>query len=111
MTFEHKWGISQLDVAPEIEGRPAVVCTVHWHINANEGELLGYAYGATQLEFKEDATFIPFDQLTFQQVVNWVQETLGPEEVDKLFEALHTQIDNQKAPAIINPPLPWETSE
>jgi hypothetical protein len=49
--------------------------------------------------------FIPFDQLTEAQVIQWVQEQLGPFQISQIEKGLQQTINQQKVQTIEG--LPW----
>ena len=53
-----------------------------------------------------DPTFIPFDDLTEEQVKQWVLDTMGEEQVAALQANLNNQIEAQKHPVTATG-LPW----
>ena len=81
---------------------------VHWRVTAVSDQVdpEGNAYQAsaigTQVLNTEDITdFIPFDQLTNDQVVQWVKGTMGEENVNNLENSLQSQIDNLITPTSV----------
>lgn len=115
--IEYTWTISQLDAYPEHEGQENVVFTVHWRLLASDGTHAAEVYDATALTLNPDAPFTPFADLTMEQVVGWVEAAIdakagGSERnprptVAELKAALAADIERQKTPAVVNPPLPW----
>ena len=49
-------------------------------------------------------TFVPYDQLTQEQVIGWVKESLGADTVTSLEAGLDAQIAAQKQVAL---GMPW----
>ena len=81
---------------------------VHWRVTAVSDQVdpEGNAYQAsaigTQVLNTEDITdFIPFDQLTNDQVVQWVKGTMGEENINNLENSLQSQIDNLITPTSV----------
>lgn len=56
--------------------------------------------------FERGDSFIPFEELTEELVLQWVKEQLGSEEVLNLQQKIETQIDKQKNPQFITG-VPW----
>jgi hypothetical protein len=64
------------------------------------------------VSFKEPSeTFIPYDQLTEQQVIDWVIAGLDPVTYETLVNAIDQAIDSQLNPPVTPQltPLPWVT--
>lgn len=107
MTITYQWNIQQLDCLPHEDGKTDVVVTAHWTVQATDGTYTGYAYGTQSFSLQQGESFTPYDQLTKEQVVGWVQSGMGVEAVTKLQENLDQQIADQIDPPIVTPPLPW----
>jgi hypothetical protein len=56
-----------------------VVFTAHWTAELTEDEHIASTYGSVELEQKDpsDPSFIPFEDLTEEVVVGWVQAKIG----------------------------------
>jgi hypothetical protein len=105
----YNWVISALDTAPSEDGLTDVVKVVHWRYQATEqvdGDKTYNAevYGAMACATPSDTDFTAYDNLTFDQVCEWL---VAGNDVDAMELNLDTQIENLKNPPIINKPLPW----
>ena len=96
------WNIAQL----ERHTADAIVFTVHYTVDANDGTYSAGAYGSIGLEAPED-NIIPYADLTPEIVIGWVQDKLGEEQVESISAALQGQIDEQRAPSKASG-LPWQ---
>jgi hypothetical protein len=82
------------------------VYTIHWTVSLEEqGESAG-AYGSIGLGGAEASSYTPFDEITKDQAIGWVKETLGDEKVGEIEAALQQQLDQQHAPTKAAG-LPW----
>jgi hypothetical protein len=99
------WTISQLDCKPQEDGETDVVVTAHWQCTGVDGAYNGQIYGATGFTYTPGNPFTPYDELTQEQVLEWVWDA-GVNK-DETEAAVETQIQNQINPPIIVPPLPW----
>ncbi len=98
------WTISSLDRAlPD-----GVVMTAHWRVSKTDGAASGSVYGTISFPAKatSDPTFIPYDQLTEAQVVQWVKDEMGADQVSAYEAAVQGQIDAQINPTTASG-LPW----
>lgn len=108
MAITNTWGVVQLDAFPEKDGLTDVVFTVHWNLTCDDGEgHTGYAYGSVGVTLDEGGGYTPFAELTEAQVIGWVQEALGAEQVASLEASVASQIEQQINPTVVIPPLPW----
>jgi len=78
-----------------------LVITAHWRVNAVDGEHTAGAYGSVGFTRGDD--FIPFEELTEAQVLEWVKAQL---EVEQIEAALANQIEALKKPKSVSG-LPW----
>jgi hypothetical protein len=98
------WSISSLDRAlPD-----GVVITAHWRVSKTDGAASGSVYGTISLPHKDhDAPdFIPYQDLTEAQVVQWVKDEMGPNQVAAYEAAVQGKIDAQVNPSTASG-TPW----
>ena len=81
------------------------VVMVHYNVNAVDGDYQVSTYGTTNHKQEKENSFVPYESLTQETVIDWVQEALGKNTVEA---RLQGQID-----ALMNPVqksgLPWVT--
>lgn len=111
MTITNTWGIVQLECYPEYDGETDVVFVAHWTLNATDGTYTGSVYGSQGVSLDPDAPFVPYNDLTEEQVVGWVQSAMGEEQVAAYEANVAGQIEAQINPPVVTPPLPWATPE
>lgn len=107
MSNTYTWVISQLEAYPEKDGHQDVVMTVHWRRQATDGTHNADIYGSQAVTLDAEAPFTPYADLTFDQVVGWLEGAMGAETLAAQEAALDQQIANQINPPVIRPPLPW----
>jgi len=78
-----------------------LVITAHWRVNAVDGEYTAGAYGSVGFTRGDD--FIPFEELTETQVIDWVKAQLDVEQIESNLE---NQIEALKEPKSVSG-LPW----
>jgi hypothetical protein len=97
-----KWTISQL----ERNTSDDMVFTVHYRIDANEGDYTADSYGSIGLDPAKPESKIPYEDLTEEVVIGWVIEKLGEETVDQIKDSLSSQIEFKKSPPSTTG-VPW----
>lgn len=102
-----QWTVQQMECYPEVQGETNVVFRVHWLLTDSDGQYKGRLCGVVALELDSSEPFTPYDQLTQTQVVGWVKKAIGPEQVAIYESMVLQQIQDQKNPPIVTPPLPW----
>ena len=107
MTITKTWAVLQMDAYPEYEGNADVVFTVHWTLNATDGEHVGSVYGSVGLTLDPEATYVPYADLTEAQVIGWAKDALGEETVTGYEANVAQQIADQINPPVVTPALPW----
>jgi len=75
-----------------------------------DGEYNGSVYGSQGVTLDSGATFTPYDELTEAQVIGWVQDAMGAEQVAAYEANVAQQIENQINPPVVTPPLPWSAA-
>jgi hypothetical protein len=96
--INYEWNIAQMDR----KAADGFVTTVHYTVSAIDGDYTASTYGTVGFT-QEQSNYTPFEQLTKEQVVGWVQESLGKDEVEA---GLAAQINAQKNP-VSESGLPW----
>jgi hypothetical protein len=108
MAITYTWNVVQMDAYPEKDGLTDVVFTAHWTLNGDDGEgHSGSAYGSAGITLNADGDYTPYADLTQEQVVGWVKNSLGEEQVTSLETSIANQIEQQINPTVVTPPLPW----
>ena len=98
------WTITALDCSTT-DVNPDTVITAHWTCSSVDGEYSASVFNTCSFTQPDPANFIPYNQLTQDEVLGWIWES----GVDKTAteEAVAQMIANQKNPPVIQPPLPW----
>ena len=99
--MEFTWNVVQMDR----QSATGFVITVHYNVSAVDGEFTASTYGTVGYT-QEEGSYIPFEQLTKEIVVGWVQNSLGKDTVE---ESLTAQIEAQKNP-VTESGLPWASA-
>lgn len=107
MTITNTWTLVQMDAYPEEGGETDVVFNVHWTLAGTDGTYSGSVYGSQAVSTDPDAPFTPYADLTEEQVVGWVQNAMGTEQVAAYEANVAQQIADQINPPVVTPPLPW----
>jgi hypothetical protein len=86
----YKWNVVQT----EYRVSDKFIVTVHYTVKAVDGEFTASTYGTVGYVQKE-SVFTPFEDLTSEIVIGWVQESLGKEKIE---QSLEKQIAEQRNP-------------
>lgn len=94
-----QWTISQLERTVS----NGVVSVAHWRVSHTEDGFTGSSYGTVSLPAKDpsDPTFVPYENLTEAQVIEWVKDALGAGYVASREADVLSQINAQKNPIVL----------
>jgi len=95
------WQVVQMDRLTS----DGFVVTVHYTVNAVDGDYTAYTYGTVGYT-QTDKSYKPYADLTKEEVIGWVQESLGQDTVEA---SLTAQIEALKNP-VQETGLPWATA-
>jgi myo-inositol-hexaphosphate 3-phosphohydrolase len=96
--MEFTWNVVQMDRLTS----DGFVVTVHYTVNAVDGEYTASTYGTVGYT-QGEGSYVPYADLTEAQVVGWVQESLGKDTVET---SLAANIEAQKNP-VQEAGVPW----
>lgn len=112
MTATFDWTITKMQVVPQLDGETDVVVDATWVCTGVE-EANGRAYtnstqgvGSFALP-QQGQPFTPYDQLTQEQVLGWVWQTISKEKIES---GVQGQLNNQINPPTSELPLPWASA-
>ena len=95
--MEYKFTINALDVLKEKDGLQDVVYTTHWTLTAtNDNGTTASAIGAKTISDPDPENYTPYDQLTEEIVVGWLQAE-GVDS-DELKQGLDKEIEEKEKP-------------
>jgi hypothetical protein len=100
--MEFTWNVVQMDRLTS----DGFVVTVHYTVNAVDGNYNASTYGTVGYT-QGEGSYVPFANLTKEQVIGWVQDSLGKNTVEA---GLTAQIEAQKNP-VQEAGVPWATLE
>jgi len=96
--MNYQWNVVQMDRLTS----DGFVVTVHYTVNAVDDDYFASTYGTVGYT-QGEGSYVPFANLTKEQVIGWVKDSLGQSTVE---EALAAQITAQKNP-VQQSGLPW----
>ena len=121
MSITFQWSINKLEVIPVLDNKSNVVTTAHWTvIGTDANNITETCCGLRSFTLSDN--FVPYEQLTEEQVLDWV---FSPEEINiknkdgnviltyvKYLKndaeaQVEKQIQNQINKKLVEPKLPW----
>ena len=104
----YEWTCKTVDCYPEQNNEADVVYNVHWIVTGISDQLdpEGNPYSATSigtqtLDTSQITNFIPFEDLTNDEVVAWTKAAMGAEQVTQIESSIQSQIDSLITPTSV----------
>jgi hypothetical protein len=114
MTITYTWKVTGLKVQNVSENKENAVVQTYWEKigtdeNGNEGKFSG-ATPFTPDPTDNSGPFVPFDQLTEENVLDWIKSIVVGDYERHVNEKIQEQIDLKINP-VTEPSLPWANTE
>ena len=104
----YNWNCRTVDAYVEKDNEADVVYNVHWIVTGTSDEMdpqdnpySATSIGTQTLDISEITNFIPFDQVTNEEVVAWTKEAMGEEQVTRIEAGIASQIESLIHPTTI----------
>lgn len=109
MSATFTWTIANMQSVPQLDGQTDVVVQATWVCtgveDANGKTYTNSANGSGAFTAPQQGQpFTPYDQLTQEQVLGWVWQTISQEKIES---GVQGQLNNQINPPTVELPLPW----
>ena len=106
MATQFTWTINQMFTVDTPE--PGFVVNALWTLTGVDGQYTASIDGNNQFTVQE-GTFVPYADLTQDQVIGWVQASLGEQGIANFEANVNGQIASMQNPPVspTNTPLPW----
>ena len=107
----YTWSILQMNVVPFLDGQVDVVVFVNWQLTGVQDTYTANITASRQLEIQQGSGFTPYNQLTEDQVIGWVQDSFDADTITDFEKHIQDNIDAQinPPPMPVPAPLPWGT--
>jgi hypothetical protein len=103
----YSWTITALNSYPEYQGEQDVVFTIFATYTGTDGTYSSSVEVAQSLVLGNTSVYTPYADLTETQVLGWLTEALGPQQIDQMQAKIATQITADNQPPFVQLPLPW----
>jgi len=103
--IEYKWTIERVQVIESADNKENIVKKISFLLEGIRDNKNEFVIDEVELEFNpESETFIPFEELTEETIINWVVFALGEERLSHYKELIAERIGPEN---IVDKPLPW----
>ena len=96
MANTYTWRINAIDCYTSKEGLEKVAYNVHWSYFATDGEHTASMIGVQSVGEPDPENFVAFEELTEEQVVEWITASM---DVEQMQESLDAQIAELAVPS------------
>lgn len=106
----YNWAVTAL-YTETVATEQDYVVIANYTVVGVDGEYTASLSNIARFNTASVSPFIPYDQLTEDIVIGWIQADLGVDGVSNLEACIQGQIDSQINPPVVpvNTPLPWAT--
>ena len=106
----YTWNVTAL-YTETIDGEQNYVVIANYEVVGVDGTYTANLSNNAQFSTASVSPFVPYEDLTNDIVIGWIQSELGTDGVANLEACLQGQIDSQINPPVVpqNTPLPWAT--
>lgn len=111
MAVNYTWNFNPLEAYPTSSGENNVVFLVHWQLYGSTGSYNSSTIGVQPVNYESGSSFIPFNELTYDIVYNWMTASMGLEQMQNYENVVAQQIQNQITPPVLIEQAPWLNSE
>lgn len=110
MANTYQTAFNSLQSYPTYEGQTDCVFQINWVISGTDGNgTNAAAYGTTDVPYNPADPFIPYANLTFDDVMAWWNEHTSAEAIAAAHASIDEQINAALNPSSQSLPLPWNT--
>ena len=101
--INYNWNCRTVDVYPQNGEYADLVYAVHWIVTGTHdaGDESSTSMGVHSLNIDGITSFIPFEELTHVQIVDWVKNEMGTDLVTQIETNINSQIENLITPTSI----------
>lgn len=109
MAMTYEWKIPNLEYYPVKDDLQKVVHIIHWILIGLDGQYTATIYGSQFINTDSinPENYVPFEQLTEQVAIDWLEGAMGEDRILELRSAVETKINNQKNPPNVMVASPW----
>jgi len=101
--INYTWNCRTVDAYPVNAENNNVVYNVHYRVVGEDSDtaVIGDFIGTQVLDVSDITDFIPFEDLTNDQVVAWVKSAMGSDKVAQIESNISSQISEKENPTSV----------
>jgi hypothetical protein len=105
--MDYQWNFSAFEVKPQDNNLKNVVVTVYYELAVQDQGYSKVVNGQAILSAPEPSNYVEFNNLTSNQVQQWVEVALGENQLQQIKTKLADEIKQLQVPSVVTVPAPW----
>jgi hypothetical protein len=107
LDINYTWNFNPLEAYPTASGEANVVFNVHWQLYGSTGSYQASVIGVQPVTYETGSLFVPFNELTYDIVYNWMTASMGLEQMQSYEANVAQKLENQINPPVLIEQAPW----
>jgi len=105
--MEYNWIFNDdsFQCAKALDGLTNIIECIHWKYEATDGNITGIIAGCNGFKAPTSEDFIPYEDLTKEEIISWLEEANDVEQLQASAEHEYNQIKNAGNQEILPPPF------
>lgn len=105
--MNYSWIVTTMDVIPATDANINVVIRAYYTFSAHDSGHSASINSVQEFVLDPNKDFIPYENLTQSDVVEWIKVAMGMDQLKALENELAVAINDQKNPPSVTLPPPW----
>jgi hypothetical protein len=102
------WEFNNFEIYQNFDGKSDVVHRLVWRLSAKLANLHDEMYGTADILRSPSADFIKFQNLTKEDVIQWVEKCLGNDQIDLMKSILSDNLNTAINSKSVSTSAPWD---
>jgi hypothetical protein len=105
MTYNWIFNDQSFQCAKALDGLTNVVECIHWQYESTDGTTSGVITGCNGFTAPTSEDFIPYEQLTKEQIISWLEAANDMEQLNAAADHEYNQVKNAGNQEVLPPPF------
>lgn len=107
--MEINWKIDSIQCSVQVDEYDNVVSDISWRVFVSQDDHSTSAYGSCPVVFEPSDNFIPYEELTEEEVLQWLFDAMGEQRKLDIENSVKNELQHIIQPTVVTNPLPWAT--
>jgi hypothetical protein len=105
MTYNWIFNEDSFQCAKSLDGLTNVIECIHWQYESTDGTISGVITGCNGFTAPTSEDFIPYDQLTKEQIISWLEAANDVEQLNSAADHEYNKAKNTGNQEVLPPPF------